>query len=518
MSTPYAILLAVFALIIGAGFAWLVERGRASRLLDSVRNELGKQLNTVSQERAQLNERAARIPELQSRLSELERMRDELIGQAGELREIVGRVTAEMKIEREALVVARSSIEDAKTMRTQITAELHHASVQVAELSTQLDAERRQSFEKINELKEVREYFTREFQNLANEILEEKSKRFTEQNRANLGQLLDPLQKKLVEFQTKVETVYDNETRDRTALGEQVRQLMALNQSLSDDAKNLTSALKGSSKTQGSWGELILERVLESAGLRKGEEYDVQESHASDDGTRRPDVTIHLPEDRHMIIDSKVSLTAYEEYAGAENDDERTRALKRHMESVRNHMRGLSDKNYQDLYGIRSLDFVLMFVPIEPAFMLAVTQDRNMFMDGWQRNVLMVSPSTLLFVVRTVAHLWRQESQNKNAQEIAKRGAELYDRLCNFVEDLEKVGGHLDKAKTSFNDARDKLARNKGNVIRQAEMLKLMGVKPNKSLPARMVEESLGDEEILSLPSDEKQGLLDDEADEKLQK
>lgn len=478
----------VSALLIGAALAWLLARAGSARALEAARTELGAQLNAANTERAQLLERSARIPELQARLDELDGLRNQTQRDNGLLRETIGRTGAELDKEQQALQRLRLEFEQLERERDAVAAELSRRTVELGRLSTQLDAERSQSQEKIAQLKDVRDELSSQFRNLANDILEEKSKRFTEQNRSHLGQLLDPLQQKLAEFQTRVETVYDNETRDRTALGEQVRQLMSLNQSLSEDAKNLTTALKGSSKTQGAWGELVLERVLEAAGLRKGEEYDVQESHGTEDGERRPDVTIHLPEDRHLVIDAKVSLTAYEEHASAENEDQRARALKRHLDSVRAHMRGLSDKRYQELYGLRSLDFVLMFVPIEPAFMLAVSHDRNLFMDGWQRNVLVVSPSTLLFVLRTVAHLWRQEAQNRNAQDIAKRGAQLYDRLCSFVADLEKVGDRISQAKDSFDSARDKLSRNKGSVIRQAEMLRDMGVKPTRALPPRLVE------------------------------
>ncbi|MEI2457310.1 DNA recombination protein RmuC [Lysobacter firmicutimachus] len=494
MPLTAALVSIAFAVLIGAVLAWLMARAGAVRALETARAELGAQLNAAQQERAQLAERAARIPELQARLDELEHQRDALVRDSGGLRESIGRTAAELEKEQQTLQRLRQDYDALERSRDEIAAQSQQRSVELERLSTQLDAERRQAQEKIAQLREVREDLSVQFKNLANDILEEKSKRFTEQNRSHLGQLLDPLQQKLSEFQAKVETVYDQETRDRTALGEQVRQLMALNQSLSEDAKNLTTALKGSSKTQGAWGELILERVLESAGLRKGEEYDVQESHGTEDGERRPDVTVHLPEDRHLVIDSKVSLTAYEEFVNAEDEDLRARALKRHIESVRQHMRGLSEKRYQELYGLRSLDFVLMFVPIEPAFMLAVTHDRNLFMDGWQRNVLMVSPSTLLFVVRTVAHLWRQEAQNRNAQEIAKRGAQLYDRLSAFVADLEKVGERIEQAKESFDAARGKLAQNKGNVIRQAEMLRDLGVKPNRALPAALVELSADDD------------------------
>lgn len=362
---------------------------------------------------------------------------------------------------------------------------------QVAALSTQLTQERNQSKEKLALLQGARDELTLQFKTLANDILEEKSKRFSEQNQQSLGQLLDPLKTKLQEFQGKVEQVYVQEGKDRTALAEQVRQLMELNRTVSQEANNLTKALKGSNKAQGNWGELVLERVLESSGLRKGEEYDVQESHTLADGRQlQPDVVVHLPEDRHLVIDAKATLIAYEDYANAEDEKHRDAALKRHLDAVRTHIKGLSDKNYQDLYGLKSLDFVLMFIPIEPAFMLAVTHDRELFMDAWNKNVLLVSPSTLLFVVRTVANLWRQEAQNRNAQDIAKRGAELYDKLAGFVEDMESLGNRLSQAQKDYDGAINKLSTGRGNLIRQAEMLKKLGVKPSKSLPTPMVEQA----------------------------
>ena len=369
--------------------------------------------------------------------------------------------------------------------------QLGQLNAQIAALNMQLSQERSQNVEKISLLQSAREELSSQFKNLANDILEEKSKRFSEQNQQSLGQLLEPLKTRLQEFQGKVEQVYVQEGKDRSALAEQVRQLMELNRTVSQEANNLTRALKGSNKTQGNWGELILERVLETAGLRKGEEFDVQESHTTGDGRRlQPDVVLHLPEDRHLVIDAKATLVAYEDYANAEDDKHRDAALKRHLDAVRTHIKGLSEKNYQDLYGIKSLDFVLMFIPIEPAFMLAVTHDRELFMDAWNKNVLLVSPSTLLFVVRTVASLWRQEAQNRNAQDIAKRGAELYDKLAGFVEDMESLGNRLSQAQKDYDGAINKLSTGRGNLIRQAEMLKKLGVKPSKPLPAPMVEQA----------------------------
>lgn len=382
--------------------------------------------------------------------------------------------------------------------RDLLVEELKTASSQLAGLKTTLEAERNQNAEKIALLAEAREQLSNQFKALAAEILEEKSKRFTEQNQNNIGQLLEPLKVKLTEFQGKVEEVYVREGQERSALAHQVKQLMDLNRRLSDDAHNLTLALKGSSKSRGNWGEMILEKILEGSGLRKGIEYDVQESHSRDDGSRmQPDVVIHLPEGRHIIIDSKVTLNAYEEYVNSEEDAARDQLLKRHLEAVRGHIKGLSDKNYHEIHGVRSLDFVMMFVPVEPAFMLAISQDSDLWLDAWKRNILMVSPSTLLFVLRTVAHLWRQEQQGKNAQEIAKRGAELYDKLVGFVDDLQGVGNRIRQAQIEYDKAYGKFVAGKGNVIRQAEMLKELGVKPGKSMPQDVLDVAVEETVIL---------------------
>jgi DNA recombination protein RmuC len=414
-----------------------------------------------------------------------------------ELRELLGRLTAELAAERQNLAALKNRSED---VQSRLEAKSHEAgalSVEVAQLRNTLEGERSASQEKLALLLDAKQSLTDQFKTLANEILEEKSKRFTEQNQSNLGALLDPLKLRINEFQSKIEDSYIKEGKDRAALGQQVRQLMELNQHLSEDAKSLTSALKGSSKTQGSWGELVLERVLEASGLRKGHEYVVQESHAREDGTRAlPDVIIQLPEGRSLVVDSKVSLNAYEEFAGADNDGDRAAAGKRHLESVKGHIKGLSDKNYQALYSLKSLDFVLLFVPIEPAFMLAVTSNRDLFMDAYHRNVLLVSPSTLLFVVRTVAHLWRQEAQSRNAQEIAKRGADLYDKFVGFVADMDSLGNRLRQAQSDFDDAHGKLTSGRGNLVSQAQKLRQLGVKPNKSLEPALVEGAYESEEL----------------------
>lgn len=373
--------------------------------------------------------------------------------------------------------------------RTQLQAAHALLAKEHAALSAQLEGERANAAEKVASLHQVREQMTNEFKVLATRIFDDNKKHFTEQSRSTLGELLDPLKVKLGEFQQKVEHVYDVEGKERRTISDELKHLREMNGTLSTEANNLTRALKGSTKTQGVWGELVLETVLEDSGLRKGVEYETQASHTREDGTRaRPDVIIKLPESRHLIVDAKVSLTAYEEHATAESDIVREAALRRHIDSIRAHMKGLSAREYQTLYQLESLDFVLMFVAIEPAFMLAVMSERELFKEAWERNVILVSPSTLMFVLRTVSHLWRQEHQTRNTQEIARRGAALYDKLAGFVKELDNVGMRLGQAQVSFNDARAKLVTGTGSAIKQAEQLKELGVKPTKQLPLFIAE------------------------------
>lgn len=368
---------------------------------------------------------------------------------------------------------------------------LRDLSAQLAGAQGRLSLEQTQSEQKLLLLQEARESLALQFKALANELFDEKSRRFNELSQSSLGQLLEPLKIRLHEFQGKVESLYVQEGKDRSALAQQVLQLMELNQNLTQEARDLTSALKGSSKIQGNWGELVLERVLEGSGLRRDHEYQVQVSQLRPDGSRaQPDVVLHLPQDRHLVIDAKMSLVAYEQCVNATDPAQQELALRRHLDSVHGHIKELSERRYQELYGLKSLDFVLMFIPLEPAFVLAVSHDQALFMQAWEKNVLLVSPSTLLFVLRTVAHLWRQESQNRNAQEIASRGAELYDKLVGFVSSLDEVGQRLTQAQRSFDAARQRLAGGRGNLIRQAEMLKQMGIHPSKTLPQDWVEQA----------------------------
>jgi DNA recombination protein RmuC len=478
-----ALLIGVLA---GAIAARKLQREHASAAVAQAKAESQIELARLGERLSGAQEDVRRLTAGQAaEVAGMRRLEQEL----GNLRQKLGAAESTVAGQLEQLSRFQREKDDLAAFRDQLTSERQRLSAQVAELNALLEAERSQSAEKLQLLQNAEAQLTDRFKTLASEILEDKTKRFTEQNQTNINQLLEPLKVKITEFQGKVQEVYVQEGKDRSALAEQVKQLMALNNQLSADAHNLTRALKGQAKTQGNWGELILERVLEASGLRKGHEYDVQESHTRADGTRaQPDVVVHLPEDRHLIVDAKVSLTAYEEYANAEADAGREAAMRRHLDSVRGHIKELSEKNYQQLYGLQSLDFVLMFIPVEPAFMMAISHDSELWQDAWKKNVLLVSPSTLLFVVRTVAHLWRQEQQNRNAQDIASRGAELYDKLVGFVDDLENLGAKLQQAQKAYDGAYGKFAGGRGNVIRQAEMLKELGVKPAKQLPQKLVE------------------------------
>jgi len=377
------------------------------------------------------------------------------------------------------------------TLVDNLRAERDQALQNAIRLEAELDSERKQGLGRIESLNEAKEALTNQFKNLANEILEDKSKRFTEQNAASLDALLKPLQTKLTEFKEQVSNTYGNEARERHALKSEIERLANLNLKMSDETRSLTQALKGDSKVQGNWGELVLESILESSGLRKGEEYVVQDSHTQSDGSRlQPDVVIKLPEGRSLVVDSKVSITAYARHA--ETSDEKTaeQELAAHIQSLRQHIQGLSGKNYSSLYGIGSVDFVLMFVPIEPAFLLALKTTPNLYQEALAKNIVLVCPSTLMATLRTVAHLWRQDHQNRNALEIAKQCGNLYDKFVGFVDDLEKLGQRLDQAQTSYHDAFNKLKTGKGNLIRSAEKVRELGVKPSKNLAAPLIESS----------------------------
>lgn len=382
----------------------------------------------------------------------------------------------------------------------------------VSRLETRLMEEQGQHEEKIRLLEDAREKMSLEFRNLANEIFEKKGKDFTESNRENIENILKPLREKIQQFEKKVEDAYDKESKERFSLAREIRSLQELNTKISEDAVNLTNALKGESKTQGVWGEFILEKLLEQSGLRKGREYDIQVSLKTADGTKQqPDVVIHLPENKDVIIDSKVSLTAYERYYSEADEGKKSEALKQHIQSIRNHIRTLSDKNYQNLEGIRTLDFIMMFLPVEAAFALAVEHDQSLFTEAFERNIALVGPTTLMATLRTIQNIWRYEDQNKNALEIANRAGKLYDKFVGFTEDLEKIGNYLGQTQASYENAHKKLISGHGNLVSNVEKLRILGAKASKSIPENKLDESF-DQEYLE--ERKEPGLVEDMGDD----
>ncbi|MEK6615483.1 MAG: DNA recombination protein RmuC, partial [Bacteroidota bacterium] len=338
-----------------------------------------------------------------------------------------------------------------------------------------LEEKRRTQKEEIDTLQKT---FTTEFENLANKIFEDKSKKFTEQNKTNLENILNPLKENITKFEKKVDDTYKAEASERNSLKGEIKSLVTLNKQISEEANNLAKALKGDSKKQGNWGEIILEKVLERSGLQKGVEYEMQVSFTAEDGKRvQPDVIIHLPDKKHIVIDSKVSLVAYESYVNAQTEEEQERNLQAHITSVKNHIKGLSEKNYQALEQLNTPDFVLLFMPIESSFSLAVQADNEIFNFAWEKKIVIVSPSTLLATLRTIASLWKQERQTKNALEIAEEGGKLYDKFVLFVDDLISIGKKMDEAKTNYSEAMKKLHDGTGNLVRRAEKMKTLGAK-----------------------------------------
>lgn len=397
---------------------------------------------------------------------------------------------------REAQARLEAELREARAAREASETRITGAETRAAALEARLQAEQAAARQRYQDLEGARERLKSEFQALAAEILEDKSRRFGEQNANQLGQLLNPLREQLVDFRKVVSDTYEKEGRERVTLQAELKQLLELNRQLSDEAGSLTRALTADNRTQGYWGELKLERLLESAGLEKGQQYLTQESFKDDAGDRyRPDALLLLPEDRHIVIDAKVALLDYQRACATDiADSERERFLGQHTAALKNHVRELGDKDYSRLQGLTSPDLVLMFVPVEAAFLEALRRDPGLYDFAFGKKIILVGPSNLLASLRLVAQIWRTEAQTTNAKAIADRGAALYDKFVGFTEDLARVGDHLDRAQKAQHDAVRKLAQGPGNLVRQAEMLRDLGVAPSKKLPPALKDTSLPDE------------------------
>ncbi len=356
-----------------------------------------------------------------------------------------------------------------------------------------------------SELEALQLQMKEQFQNIAADIVFKNSQRIQEEHKDKLNDILTPLRDKIEKFETQVKNTHEERIREHQSMKEQLSQLQTLNKSIGDEARNLVTALKGQTKTQGNWGEMILEKVLERSGLVKGREYHVQSSMQSEDGRRlQPDVIINLPENRNLVVDSKVSLIAYERYSSAEDPQLREQALKEHILSIRKHIKDLSGKSYQNLYEINTLDFVLLFIPIEPAFALAVEHDAELFNEAFERNIVIVTTSTLLATLRTIASIWRLEYQNKNSVEIARQAGDLYDKFSGLVEDLIGVGTKITSAKDAYESSMNKLYQGKGNLISRVENLKKLGLKTSKQINQKLLDRT----EDLEIPEENQDKLV----------
>ena len=353
-----------------------------------------------------------------------------------------------------------------------------------------LQAQQEKIEEQKSEIKNNQEKFNKDFELIASRILEEKSIKFTEHSRANLDLIIKPLRENIKTFEDKVDKVYKAESDERNILRGHINQLIEQSNLMNQETKNLTRALKGDSKKQGNWGELILERVLERSGLVKDQEYRIQASHQSSDGSRfQPDVVIDLPDDKHLIIDAKVSLIAYERLVNCESDEDRNLFTKQHIGSIRNHIIELSSKNYSDLYKINSPDFVMLFIPIESSFSIAVQHDAELFNFAWEKHVVIVSPSTLLATLRTIASMWKQERQNRNVMEIARLSGEMYDKFIGFMSDMEGIGKNIKQSQDAYDKAINKLSSGRGNLSTTAEKIKKLGARTGKQLDQKFISE-----------------------------
>ncbi|MUK29354.1 DNA recombination protein RmuC [Aliivibrio fischeri] len=464
--------------------AHVLTKSRNQQELALLEHELESEKKLAN---SQLHQLTQQVEKQQQELDELDLERDKL---AQEQKQSHGRLMAAMEklryfdaIQKEKEYLTQQ-LEFSRQANSNVEAELR-------EQEARNEEERKASQEKIELLERAEERLKQQFENLANQLFEQKTKTVDEQNKVSLEGLLSPLKEQLEGFKKQVNDSFGFEAKERHTLVHEIRSLQQLNERMTQEAVNLTNALKGDNKQQGNWGEVVLSRVLKESGLREGHEYDTQVSMDDEDGKRfYPDVIVHLPDEKDVVVDSKMTLVAYERFFNSEDFNQKEHALDEHLMAIRAHLRGLSKKDYHKLNGLRSLDYVLMFIPVEPAFQVAIEADPSLISDAMEQNIIIVSPTTLLVALRTISNLWRNERQNQNAKIIAERASKLYDKMRLFVDDMEAVGGALDKANQSYQGAMNKLASGRGNLIRQAESFKELGVEVKRDINRRLIDQS----------------------------
>ncbi|MGA9332748.1 MAG: DNA recombination protein RmuC [Rudaea sp.] len=479
-------LIALGAFVFGMLVAWLMLRWRT---FAAGRESRDVEFAQLAGERDSALEARRRLQgENEARARELADTRAQVADVSAERATMAGRL--------ERLTQVEDDLARARAENQELSEARQRAEQQATALGTRLQEQAQAAQEKVALLERVREEFSDKFKALAGDLLEEKSKKFSEHNQASLGTLLNPLREQLGDFRKRVDEVYDKESRERELLKAEIDTLKSLNKQIDEDARNLTRALTRDSKSQGAWGELVLERLLEASGLQRGREYEMQVALKDDDGGRpRPDVIVHLPEGRDLIVDAKVSLTAYERYCAALDDHERGQQLSAHLASLRGHVKELAHKRYNDLPGVNTLEFVLMFVPVEAAYIEAVHRDEQLHAFALEKQVVIVTTSTLLATLRTVSSLWRFDDRNRNAFEIADRAGKLYDKFVGFVDDLEDAGSTLDAARASLQAASNKLVSGRGNLVGQVQKLRSLGARAAKELPGKLLDRVAGSPE-----------------------
>lgn len=450
----------------------------------------------------------ASIPDssaLNNQIIELDKQKLVLQTNLGNLEKEAQRLQHELKTNKEQL--SAELIAEREKYQNDINAEkekLSKAESRLAKAEQVFQSQEEKLATLKNELENVHKKYSLEFEIIASKILDEKTQKFTDQNKLNLELILNPLKEKIKDFETKVEKAYKTESDERITLKAEIKNLIDLNKQVSEDANNLARALKGENKLQGNWGELILEKVLERSGLVKDQEYTMQYSTNNEDGKRiQPDAVILLPDNKHIIVDAKVSLVAYEAFVNVESAEEKEKYIKEHIASVRNHIKSLSEKNYQTATAFNTPDFVLLFIPIESSFSVAVQTDQEMFNYAWDRKIVLVSPSTLLATLRTIASVWKQERQTKNAIEIAKQSGALYDKFVGFIDDMDKIGKSIDASHNAYESAVNKLHRGSGNLVKRAQDIEKLGAKTTKQLPVKYTESDQAEKLPLKNPEQE---------------
>ena len=505
MSTALAITLCLVTFAFGCLVAWMITRFAWAKYFEKARQGFTEQIQIALQEKALFQERATQIPEIAAKLSDSEKARNEAVLQASELRESLARLNSELQNLQDSRTQLVKDLGVMTSSRDTLQKDMSRASVQIAELTTNLEAERRQFEKGVALLDSAKDVLSNQFKTLANEIFDAKTERFTEHNRTQVDQILQPLKVQLKDFGDKAEAMHLTDAQQQAALRTELGHMKELNRQMSEEAHALATALRGQAKMQGNWGELVLENVLERSGLRRDQDYRREVNFITDTGRQRPDVIVYLPQGKHIVIDAKVSLNAYARYVNSEPGADRVQALREHVLAVSNRIKELADKNYFELPGLNTPEVVFMFVPIESAFVEALRADESLFQSAIERNVLVATPTTLLTSLNIVRQLWRFEEQNAHTAELAEKAGKVYKKLNTFLQSMQGIGSALERARAAYGTACGQLYAGKDNLIKQANDFKRLGVSVQTALPEQFAAKA--ELELEYMPEDDDSAL-----------